>query len=71
MKKNEFQFRRAKEEDLPEKRRKVKLAGESDPVKERFEAEDEEFLAKHIREEGFTLLAKKNGQIAASLGKRA
>ena len=64
-KKNAFQFRRANEEDLPEICRIVKLAGESVPVKEWFEAEDEEFLAKHIREEGFTLLAKKNGQTAA------
>ena len=64
-KRNAFQFRRANEEDLPEICRIVKLAGESVPVKEWFEAEDEEFLAKHIREEGFTLLAKKNGQIAA------
>ncbi len=60
-KRNAFQFRRANEEDLPEICRIVKLAGESVPVKEWFEAEDEEFLAKHIREEGFTLLAKKNG----------
>ena len=65
MKRNAFQFRRANEEDLPEICRIVKLAGESVPVKEWFEAEDEEFLAKHIREEGFTLLAKKNGQTAA------
>lgn len=64
-KRNAFQFRRANEEDLPEICRIVKLAGESVPVKEWFEAEDEEFLAKHIREEGFTLLAKKNGQTAA------
>lgn len=64
-KKNAFQFRRANEEDLPEICRIVKLAGESVPVKEWFEAEDEAFLAKHIREEGFTLLAKKNGQTAA------
>lgn len=35
------------------------------PVKEWFEAEDERFLAKHICEEGFTLLAKKDGQTAA------
>ena len=62
MKRNAFQFRRANEEDLPEICRIVKLAGESVPVKEWFEAEDEEFLAKHIREEGFTLLAKKNGR---------
>ena len=60
-KRNAFQFRRA---DLPEICRIVKLAGESVPVKEWFEAEDEEFLAKHIREEGFTLLAKKNGSPA-------
>lgn len=65
MKRNAFQFRRANEEDLPEICRIVKLAGEIVPVKEWFEAEDEEFLAKHIREEGFTLLAKKNGQTAA------
>ena len=52
MKKNAFQFRRANEEDLPEICRIVKLAGEIVPVKEWFEAEDEEFLAKHIREEG-------------------
>lgn len=64
-KKNAFQFRRANEEDLPEICRIVKLAGEIVPVKEWFEAEDEAFLAKHIREEGFTLLAKKNGQTAA------
>ena len=65
MKRNAFQFRRANEEDLPEICRIVKLAGEIVPVKEWFEAEDEAFLAKHIREEGFTLLAKKNGQTAA------
>lgn len=64
-KKNEFQFRKANEEDLPEICRMVKLAGEIVPVKEWFEAENEEFLAKHIREEGFTLLAKKNGQTVA------
>ena len=64
-KRNAFQFRRANEEDLPEICRIVKLAGESVPVKEWFEAENEEFLAKHIREEGFTLMTKKNGQTAA------
>ena len=64
-KRNAFQFRRANEEDLPEICRIVKLAGDIVPVKEWFEAEDEAFLAKHIREEGFTLLAKKNGQTAA------
>ena len=47
MKRNAFQFRRANEEDLPEICRIVKLAGEIVPVKEWFEAEDEEFLAKH------------------------
>ena len=45
-KKNEFQFRRANEEDLPEICRMVKLAGEIVPVKEWFEAENEEFLAR-------------------------
>ena len=65
MKINAFQFRRANEGDLPEICRMVKLAGEIVPVKEWFEAEDEEFLAKHICEEGFTLLAKKDGQTAA------
>lgn len=64
-KKNAFQFRRANEEDLPEICRMVKLAGKIVPVKEWFEAEDERFLAKHICEEGFTLLAKKDGQTAA------
>ena len=65
MKINAFQFRRANEGDLPEICRMVKLAGEIVPVKEWFEAEDEGFLAKHICEEGFTLLAKKDGQTAA------
>ena len=44
MKKNEFQFRRANEEDLPEICRMVKLAGEIVPVKEWFEAENEGLL---------------------------
>lgn len=65
-KRNAFQFRRANEEDLPEICRIVKLAGKIVPVKEWFEAEDEAFLAKHIREEGFTLWQRKMDRLQQS-----